>query len=58
MGDFPPSLLNSFQMQAFRYTKKYSGKLPGFDVQYKLLPREGTSGQHIVIRQAEQELAT
>jgi hypothetical protein len=44
MGDLLLSLLNPLQMQALRYSKIYSGKLPGLDVQYKLLPCEGTSG--------------
>jgi hypothetical protein len=32
-------------MQTFRYLKKYTCELPGFNIQYKLLPREGASGR-------------
>jgi hypothetical protein len=45
-------------MQTFGYLKKYTCELPGFDIQNKLLPREGASGQHNAVRKVEQELAT
>ena len=53
-----PPLLNSIKMQTFRYLKIYTCELSGFDIQYKLLPREGASGQHDAIQKVEQELAT
>jgi hypothetical protein len=45
-------------MQTLGYLKKYTCELPGFDIQYKLLPREGASRRHNAVQKVEQELAT
>ncbi len=58
MGDVLTPLLNPVKMQTFGYLKKYTCELPGFDIQYKLLQREGASGRHDAVRKVEQELAT
>ncbi len=45
-------------MQTFGYLKKYTCELTAFDIQYKLLPREGASGRHDAVQKVEQELVT
>ena len=43
MGNLPPPIPNSFQMQTLQNPQKHFGELPRLDVQHPLLPCEGAS---------------